>query len=93
MLKSARSCASYTNARVFMEPRLTVLNFPYEGLPLPNYFANLILSESQLLSGTPPCGADQVARFLKPCGGVALASRNVSKVNLRKRLMLVNGAV
>lgn len=56
--------------------RLTVLNLPYEGLPLPNYFANLILSESQLVSGTPPCGADQVARFLKPCGGVALASRN-----------------
>jgi outer membrane protein assembly factor BamB len=56
--------------------RVTVLNLPYESLPLSNYFANLILSESQLLHGTWPCEPQDIARFLKPCGGVAVAGRN-----------------
>ncbi len=57
--------------------RVTVLNLPYEKLPLSNYFANLILSETQLLKGTWPCEPQDVARFLKPCGGVAMARRNL----------------
>jgi outer membrane protein assembly factor BamB len=57
--------------------RVTVLNLPYEKLPLSNYFANLILSETQLLNGTWPCEPQDVARFLKPCGGVAMARRNL----------------
>ena len=35
----------------------------------PNYFANLIVSETQLSSGVVPAAPESVARHLKPCGG------------------------
>ncbi len=37
-----------------------------------NYFANLIVSDSLLLTGSPPKGMDRVARHLKPEGGVMM---------------------
>ena len=55
--------------------RVTVLNLSYENIPMSNYFANLILSESQLLSGSFPCDPQTIARFLKPCGGTFVAKR------------------
>jgi outer membrane protein assembly factor BamB len=39
-------------------------------LPYSNYFANLIVSDSLLLTGKIPGDAGQLARHLKPCGGV-----------------------
>ncbi|MCU0914417.1 MAG: PQQ-binding-like beta-propeller repeat protein [Planctomycetes bacterium] len=39
-------------------------------LPYSNYFANLIVSDSLLLTGKIPGDAAQLARHLKPCGGV-----------------------
>jgi outer membrane protein assembly factor BamB len=39
-------------------------------LPYSNYFANLIVSDSLLLTGKIPGNPDQLARHLKPCGGV-----------------------
>jgi len=39
-------------------------------LPYSNYFANLIVSDSLLLTGRIPGDATQLARHLKPCGGV-----------------------
>ena len=52
--------------------RVTVLNLPLDDLPLSNYFANLIVSDSMLLTGKPPCSPEKVARHLKPCGGVVI---------------------
>ncbi len=50
-------------------------------MPFANYFANLIVSETQLLTGTVPCKPESVARFLKPCGGAAILGQpmNVSE--------------
>jgi outer membrane protein assembly factor BamB len=39
-------------------------------LPYSNYFANLIVSDSLLLTGKIPGDAGRLARHLKPCGGV-----------------------
>lgn len=64
--------------------RVTVLNLPYENLPLSNYFANLILSETQLLHGSWQFEPQDVARFLKPCGGVAIARRSVGDEGRKK---------
>lgn len=55
--------------------RITVLNLPYDDIPLSNYFANLILSEKQLLNGNFSFEPQSIARFLKPCGGVFIAKR------------------
>jgi outer membrane protein assembly factor BamB len=55
--------------------RLTVVQAPLEAIPYSNYFANLIVSESQVQDGSLPCEPQHLARFLKPCGGVALLAR------------------
>jgi len=39
-------------------------------LPYSNYFANLIVSDSLLLTGKIPGDPGQLARHLKPCGGI-----------------------
>jgi len=39
-------------------------------LPYSNYFANLIVSDSLLLAGEIPGDPSQLARHLKPCGGM-----------------------
>lgn len=52
--------------------RLTVVQKPLDAIPFSNYFANLIVSERHLVTGEMPCSPDSVARFLKPCGGVAI---------------------
>ena len=52
--------------------RVTVVHHPLDRLPFANYFANLIVSETHLRTGEFPYKAEAVARFLKPCGGVAV---------------------
>ncbi len=59
--------------------RLTVVHAPLEAIPFANYFANLIVSESQIAGGEMPCGPQHLARFLKPCGGVALLAQQASE--------------
>jgi outer membrane protein assembly factor BamB len=39
-------------------------------IPYSDYFANLIVSDSLLLTGKVPGDPEQIARHLKPCGGV-----------------------
>lgn len=58
--------------------RVTIVNAPFEQIPFSNYFANLIVSDSQLISGKFPCEPEQLARHLKPCGGVAILGRPTS---------------
>ncbi len=55
--------------------QITIINLPLEDLPFSNYFANLIVSDSMLMTGTLPGDPIQVARHLKPCGGVAILGR------------------
>ncbi len=52
--------------------RVTIVHADLEKIPFSNYFANLITSDSYLLTGQLPCTADHAARFLKPCGGIAI---------------------
>ena len=52
--------------------RVTVVHASEAEIPFSNYFANLIVSETHLTTGTMPVRAASVARFLKPCGGVVL---------------------
>ena len=52
--------------------RVTVVNNPIDDLPFSNYFANLIVSDSMLLTGKLPGDPVAISRHLKPCGGVIL---------------------
>ncbi|MFK8114552.1 MAG: PQQ-binding-like beta-propeller repeat protein [Rubripirellula sp.] len=61
--------------------RVTVVNLPIEDLPFSNYFANLIVSDSMLLSGKLPGSPDQISRHLKPCGGVVMVGQPESADN------------
>ena len=61
--------------------RVTITSAPLDQLPFANYFANLIVSDSHLLTGQLPCGPEQVARLLKPCGGTAILTRAHNAAN------------
>lgn len=52
--------------------RVNIVNAPLNDVPFANYFANLITSDSYLLTGKPPVPGQAIARHLKPCGGVAI---------------------
>ena len=55
--------------------RVTIVSVPLDKIPFANYFANLIVSESHLLTGKLPAKPSDVARMLKPCGGAAILTR------------------
>lgn len=50
--------------------RITVHHADYSAIPYSNYFANLIVSDNSLLTGKIPGRAKEIARHLKPLGGV-----------------------
>ncbi len=50
--------------------RVTIVNASAESVPFSRYFANLIVSDTLLLTGKLPAEATDLAGFLKPCGGV-----------------------
>jgi outer membrane protein assembly factor BamB len=50
--------------------RVTVHQADPSSLPYSNYFANLIVSDSLLVTGEIPGDPARLARHLKPCGGV-----------------------
>lgn len=52
--------------------RITIVCCPLDAIPFSNYFANLIVSESALVTGRSPCDPGAVARFVKPCGGTVV---------------------
>lgn len=58
--------------------QVTIVNVSLEDIPFANYFANLIVSDSQLTSGELPCEPDHISRFLKPCGGVVILGQPTS---------------
>ncbi|MBA7483213.1 Outer membrane protein assembly factor BamB [subsurface metagenome] len=49
--------------------RVTIDEGNLSNLPYSNYFANLIVSDSLLLTGKIPGNPDELVRHLKPCGG------------------------
>jgi len=51
--------------------RVTVHRMPLSAMPLPDYFANLIVCEESFTSGTISTPAEELLRMLKPMGGVA----------------------
>jgi outer membrane protein assembly factor BamB len=50
--------------------RVSIDQSNLSALPYSNYFANLIVSDSLLLTGKIPSNPGQLARHLKPCGGI-----------------------
>ncbi len=50
--------------------RVTIHQGSCKRLPYPDFFANLIVSESTLVTGELPCSALEAFRVLRPCGGV-----------------------
>ena len=77
--------------------RITVINCSETEIPFANYFANLVVSETHLATGKLPGKADNVARFIKPCGGVAMLGRpDVAATQLAQQwtselLLSING--
>ena len=65
--------------------RVTIVNSPLNEIPFSNYFANLIVSDTQLQTGEIPCSPEDVSRFLKPCGGVAILSSDNGTANTATR--------
>ncbi|MBC8350769.1 MAG: PQQ-binding-like beta-propeller repeat protein [Planctomycetes bacterium] len=49
--------------------RVTIVDGDPNKLPFSNYFANLVVSDSLLLTGELPSRATEIARSIKPCGG------------------------
>ncbi len=49
--------------------RVTINQGNLSNLPYSNYFANLIVSDSLLLTGQIPGNPEELVRHLKPCGG------------------------
>ncbi len=72
--KAASSREAFTRAGLH-GTRVTIFCRPLDELPFANYFANLVVSDSMLLTGRLPGKPDQIARHLKPCGGVAIMGR------------------
>ena len=59
----------------FYGDRISVEQWPDDDIPYADYFANLIVSETALLSGTLPKNTAEIARMLKPCGGTLLVGQ------------------
>jgi len=51
---------------------VTLLNCGVDKTPLPNFFANVVISETQILTGKFPGDVADVARYVKPCGGMVI---------------------
>jgi len=50
--------------------RVRILQADPARMPLPNYFANLVVSDTLLLTGKLPCETADLGRHVKPLGGV-----------------------
>lgn len=49
--------------------RVLIIQADPADMPLANYFANLVVSDTLLLTGNLPTNPGQIARRIKPCGG------------------------
>ncbi|MFQ5810073.1 MAG: PQQ-binding-like beta-propeller repeat protein, partial [Armatimonadota bacterium] len=53
-------------------------------LPYLSYFANVVLSESMLATGEPPCPADALFPLVQPCGGLMVMAGALDAEALRE---------
>lgn len=91
--KAAASREVLTKAG-FYGHRITIINAQPAKTPLSNYFANLVVSDSMLLTGELPAVAYELGRYVKPCGGVAIfgapessaAAKKIDTSALKKQL-------
>ncbi len=67
--RAALDSAGMHGSRVFVEQGDT------SDIPYPNYFANLVISESALNGGGLPEVTDELIRKVKPCGGVVCVGK------------------
>lgn len=51
--------------------RISIVHAQPAKTPLSNYFADLVVSDSMLLTGELPTVAYELGRYVKPCGGIA----------------------
>ena len=68
--EKVRSARSALDAAVLYGERVTIDQGDLSALPYSNYFANLIVSDSLILTGQIPGDPGQLARHVKPCGGI-----------------------
>ena len=66
--------------------RVTIEQGSLEDLPYSDYFANLVVSETVMLSGRPQGSSAELFRMLKPCGGVAYLGQPVSAAGIVESL-------
>ena len=66
--------------------RVCVEKWPLEKVPYADYFANLIVSESAILTGELPSKPAEMFRMLKPLGGTALLGQPSEPAGDAKRL-------
>ena len=79
--------------------RVTIVQGDPAKMAFANYFANLIVSDTALLTGELPGSASEIARRLKPCGGVVClaapsgspaAKKDATERTLRELLVGLN---
>lgn len=75
--KVARGRKALTDAGLYGH-RISILPSDLETVPYSNYFANLIVSDTLIRTGQMPGRAGDVARHLKPLGGVVCLGRPAS---------------
>ncbi|GAB4151217.1 MAG: hypothetical protein Tsb009_26530 [Planctomycetaceae bacterium] len=83
--KVARSRAKLASAGIYGH-RVIVHHADFSAIPYSNFFANLVVSDSHLLTGKLPGDPADIVRMLKPLGGTfALATPNAaSKIAVTK---------
>ena len=67
-------------------PRVCIECFPLSRIPYSDYFADLIVSETALVSGKAPGDASEMFRMLRPQGGVAYIGQPGQRAVRSKRL-------
>jgi outer membrane protein assembly factor BamB len=73
--QKVQACRQVLSATGLYGNRITVHQADLNAIPHSDYFANLIVSDSLLLTGTIPGDPDKLARHLKPAGGVIALGR------------------
>jgi len=66
--------------------RVCVEQWPLDGVPYADYFANLIVSETTTLTGQLPGEPSEIVRMLKPIGGTLMLGQPAGHTDGTKRL-------
>ncbi len=76
------------NAAGLYGSRVVVFQGDINSVPLPDYFANLIISQKCLLNGDPLTVSSNIKRCQRPDGGVIIESYTAGKIalNIREKL-------